>query len=490
VERPLGVSAARGIAILVSRTLGLQLLTVGVTLVLARLLSPADYGLFAIATAVQAVAQAASGIGLSTAMIREPEEPSPEQQRAVTGFLLLTGLGFAAVAAAIAFAPGLGIESEPLEVVAVAAVAVPLYAFRTVPMVLLERDLRFGRVAGVETAETLSFNAFALSGALAGFGAYSLVGAVPVAAAAGALVARRMRIAAAGLSLDLDAVRPLARFGLRASVLRMATLARELGFVVLLNAIGGAATAGFYAMAARLFSFPTALASAVQRVSFPALARAEEERPQRATRAAVLTAVAASLPLAAIAGASHAIVTVLLGDRWLPTVDIVLIGSAGMLLSASASPAMVGLALSQGRSRGPIAAVGASALAMGAACLVLVDPLGAAGTGIALTTSAVTAVAVLALYTEREMRGAVPGVGRALAIGAVAAVAGYLAPLPETAIGLALRLALVAAVWAALGSWAMRSDMRDALRMARSVLPSGLRGLVARGRGRATRISA
>lgn len=491
MERPLGVTAARGVAILVSRTLGLQLLTVGVTLVLARLLSPADYGLFAIAAAVQALAQAASGIGLSTAMIREPDEPSGEQQRAVTGFLLLTGLGFSAVAAAVAFAvlPALGVESEPLEVAAVAAIAIPIYAFRVAPMVLLERRLSFGRVAGVETVETLSFNAFALAGALAGLGAYSLVGAVPVAAAAGALVARRLRVAVPGLSLDLDAVRPLARFGLRASVLRMAMLARELGFVTLLTAIGGTATAGFYAMATRLFAFPTALASAVQRVSFPALARSVEGRAPRAARTAILSAVAASLPLALIAGASQAIVTVLLGDRWLATVDIVLIGAAGMLLSASAIPAMVGLALAGGQSRGPIASVCVSALAMGA-CLALVDPLGSAAAGIGLTAGAIAGVAVLALYAGAEMREAGPAIGRALAVGALAAAAGYLAPLPETAVGLALRVSLVAGIWTCLSLAAMRADTLDALRTARSVLPSGLKGLVPRRQDGATRIRA
>jgi hypothetical protein len=43
------------------------------------------------------------------------------------------------------------------------------------------------------------------------------------------------------------------------------------------------------------------------------------------------------------------LVTVLLGERWLPTVDLILAGSPGILLSANTIPAMVGLALSQGR---------------------------------------------------------------------------------------------------------------------------------------------
>jgi O-antigen/teichoic acid export membrane protein len=478
-REPLATTAARGVGILVSRTLVLQLLTAGVTLVLARLLSPADYGLFALAAAVQSVAQVASGAGLSAALIRQPDDPTPQQQRAVSGFLFSTGLAFAALTAAIALAglPAAGVRAEALGVIAVTALAVPLYALRAVPMVLLERHLRFGRVAVVETAETLAFNAFALLGAIAGLGAYSLAGGVPAAAAAGLLVVRSLHRPGPGLSFDLGVVRPLAHFGLRASALQGLNLVRGLGFVTLITAIAGPATAGFYGMASRLFAFPTALASAVQRVSFPALSRSLQERPRRAARAATLSAVVASLPLALLAGTSHTLVTVLLGERWLPTVDLVLASSPGILLGASAIPAMVGLALSQGRPNGPIAAVAASALAMLGFGAIAVPALDSAGVGLAMTIGAAVNVAVLAVHTERATRSATGQVVWALVIGAIAVAAGYLPPLPETLLGLAARIALVAAAWTGLALWLMRPVLTDALQVAQPMVPPRLRRL-------------
>jgi PST family polysaccharide transporter len=482
VRPPLGVTAARGVAILVGRTLSLQLLTAGVTLVLARLLSPADYGLFAIAAAAQALAQAASGVGLSAALIRLEDDPAAAQQRSVTGFLFVTGLGFAAAAAALAFAglPALGIEGEVLKVTAVAALAIPIYAIRAVPMVMLERHLRFGRVAAVETAETLGFNAFALAAALAGLGAFSLAGAIPLAALAGAGVARSLGGAARGLSFDFAPVRPLAHFGLRASGLRLGNLAKGLGFVTLVSAIGGTSVTGFYAMAERLFTVPTALASAVQRVSFPALARSAAERPRRAARATVLSATLASLPLALLAGASHALVTVLLGDRWLPTVDLVLTAAPGMLLSASAIPAMTGLALSQGRARGPLIAVGGSAVVLAGVSAVAIPSLDTAGVGISISASAAATVAILGFHAEHEMRAAVAPLARALAVGAMAAAAGYLVPVPESVAGLVLRLGLSGAVWGALGAMVMRPELPAALRTAWPIVPERLRATVVR----------
>jgi O-antigen/teichoic acid export membrane protein len=485
-QQPLSVTAARGVGILVSRTLVLQLLTAGVTLVLARLLTPADYGLFALAIAIQSLAQVASGIGLSAALIRQPQDPSAREQRAVSGFLFSTGITFAAATALLAFAllPALGLESDPLQMIAVTATAVPIYALRTVPMVLLERHLRFGRVAVVETVETLSFNAFALTGALAGLGAYSLAGAVPVAAAGGLLAARRLQRPGAGIGLDFGAIRPLAHFGLRASALQTITLARGVGFVTLITAIAGPATAGYYAMGTRLFAFPAALASAVQRVSFPVLSRTPLERPRRAARAAALSAVLVSLPLALLAGCSHTLVAVLLGDRWLPTVELILISSPGVLLAASSIPATVALALAQGRPGVPIAAVAGSAIAMAAVGLATVPELGAAGVGMAMTAGAGVNAAMLAQRAEREMQSATSSVAKALAIGVIAAALGYLAPLPETWLGLAIRIVLVTSVWASLGLWIMRASLLDALRLVRPLIPFRPARLAAPGRER------
>jgi|GEM_PF-794110 len=466
------VVAARGVSILVGRTLGLQLLTAAVTIALARLLSPADYGLFAVAATVQGVVQAATDLGMTASLIRQPDDPTPRQQTAVRSFLVLGGVAFSALAVAIGFGllPALGLESGAVEVTAVAAIAVPIYAVRAVPMVLLERHLKFGRVAIVETGETLTFNAFALLAAIAGLGAYSLAGAIPAAALVGAMVARSLQSTAGGFAIDLDQIRRLAGFGARVSLFRVLALGRELGFVTLITAIGGPTLAGFYAMAGRLFSFPTALASALQRVTFPVLSRSPRERPPRAARAAILSAMLAGLPLALVAGASHALVSVVLGDRWLPIVDIVLIASPGMLLSSSAGAAMVSLAFAEGRPAAPIASVAGSATAIALASALALTSLGSAWVGVAMLASSLAATAILAAGADRPMRAALVPIGRGLAIGAVAAAAGYLLPAGDDLAGLASRLAVTGAVWLALQALLAREELRGAAGLARATI--------------------
>lgn len=448
----------------------MQLLTAGVTVVLARLLTPSDYGLFAVALAVQLVGQRAAELGLPAALMRMEETPSARLQGAVAGVLLVTSGAMAALLllAAFAVAPALG-GSRTLEVIAVAGCAIPLYAARAMPMVLMERKLHFGKVAIVETADTLAFNGFALGAALAGLGAFSLAGAVPAGGLAGMLTAWAIQPFSRRPSLEIEPVRPLAAFGLRVSILQGIYLLKELGFVIILAAIGGASVAGFYAMAKRLFSFPIALTSAVARVAFPTLSREPKLRPERAAKIAAYTAIAAGLPLALVAGAIQPLISVVLGDEWLPTTDIVLIGSLGMMLTASANATMVSFALAEGRANGPlVAAVVETAVAF-AIAVGLTSTMGEAGVGLALTASTIAATAAFAISTAPTVRRSLFGVAKATAIAAAAAGSAQLLDFATDAGGLVASLVTVSIVWLALELIFSRAELARMVRLARPI---------------------
>jgi lipopolysaccharide exporter len=467
----MGVSAARGVSVLVGRTLGLQLLTAGVTVVLARLLTPSDYGLFAVALAVQLVGQRAAELGLPAALIRMDETPPASLQAAVAGVLLVTSCSLAALLLIVAFAlaPAFG-SNRTLEVIAVAGCAIPLYAARAMPMVMMEREMRFGRVAIVETADTLAFNGFALVAAIAGLGAFSLAGAVPAGGLAGGVTAWAIQPFARRPSLDLEPVKPLASFGLKVSILQGVYLLKELGFVTIVAAIGGTSMAGFYAMAKRLFSFPIALTSAVGRVSFPALSREPELRAVRAAKIAAYTAIAAGLPLALVAGSIQPLISVVLGNEWLPTTDIVLIGSLGMMLTASINATMVGFALAEGKAGGPLVAAVTETVFAFALAAALTAPLGEAGVGITLTVSMLAATVAFAITTDAKVRRSLFGVARACAIAAVAAGVAQLLNLSNDVPGLIASLAIVSVVWLGLELIFSRAEIMRVIQMAKPIL--------------------
>lgn len=457
---------------LVGRTLGLQLLTAGVTVALARILTPADYGLFALALAVQLVGQRAAELGLPAALVRQAEPPTHRQQAAVAGLMLAIAVLLSGLLFVLAYilAPALGSSSPALQTIAVSSAAMPFYAGRAMPMVLMERELKFGRVALVETADTLAFNGFALGAALAGLGAFSLAGAVPAGGLAGMTAAWVAQPFFRRPTLDLEPIRGLLSFGLKISLIQGINLARELAFVGILAALGGTAVAGFYAMAKRLFSFPIALTSAVFRVSFPTLSREPDLRPARAAKMATYTAIGAGLPLALIAGAASPLIGVLLGQEWLPAADIVLVGSLGMMLTASANATMLSYALAEGTTRAAMLATVIEALLICGLAALLTVPLSESGVGLAMTLSTLAATAVLAIGTHRLVRRSLLNVAKTTLIATAAAGAGQLLGVSDDLGGLAASLAVVASVWLILEVLFSRSDLTNVIRLVRPLL--------------------
>lgn len=471
----LGVSAARGVGLLVGRTLGLQLLTAGVTVVLARLLTPADYGMFALALSIQLAGQRLAELGLPAALIGQAAEPSAEQQAAVGGAMLSTSLLLSGAFAGVAFAlaPALGVHSEALQVVGVSSLAMPFYAGRGVPTALMERHLQFGRVALVETADTLTFNAFALVAAVGGLGAFSLAGAVPAGALASLVAAWSLQAFARRPILRLDPLRPMLKFGVQVTLVQGINVLREVGFVTALTAVGGSAAAGFYAMAKRLFSFPIALTGAVSRVSFPALSRSRGLRSERAASAALYSAIVVGLPLALVAGAVEPLIQVVLGDTWMPASDVVLAGSLGMMVAASASAAMVGYALAEEALGSIVAAAAFETLLACSLAVALTVSLGETGIGIALTLSSLGATVVLAIRTHPTVRRSLFAIVKMSLISGIAVLAAQLAGVDDDVGGLVVALVIVMAVWLPLQLVFFRNQMRSLFQLIRPLLPRG-----------------
>src|SRR5688572_11286468 len=95
--------AVRGVSVLALRSLALQGVTAFATIALARLLTPEDYGAYAVALAISLLSRTAVEVGLPVAFIRRAQYPSLREQRALTGFMLLAGGLITAVVVPICF---------------------------------------------------------------------------------------------------------------------------------------------------------------------------------------------------------------------------------------------------------------------------------------------------------------------------------------------------------------------------------------------------
>jgi O-antigen/teichoic acid export membrane protein len=150
------------------------------TLMVIRLLNPADYGLFAMAQVVIVFLNFLNGYGFAGSLIRERELTKQKIRQAfgllllVNGSLALAQIALAPLAAAYYHQPKI---AELLRVQALIFLSTP---FITIPEVLLMRQMDFRRQALANLAATVVSAAVALGCALAGAGVWTLVWA-PIA---------------------------------------------------------------------------------------------------------------------------------------------------------------------------------------------------------------------------------------------------------------------------------------------------------------------
>jgi len=455
--------AVRGAVILVGRNLGVQGLALLVTIPLARLLSPTQFGAFAVASAIQQVGIVIVNFGLPAALIRREVEPTVEELRAAAGLVLALGSAILLVACVVAFAllPALGQQLEVTKLAAVACASLPILGMQVAPVVRLNRELDFKGIAFIEVAEAIAFYATALVAAILGLGPYSLAGAVVVGAAVGMLTAFRISPWRGGFAIDLGPIRSLAAFGLQVGALQTATIVRELGLIALLAGIGGSAMAGFYGMARRLFSLPFAAMAALQRVGMTALAKLPRgpERTRQTANAVAVGMLAVGLPMALIAGAAEPMVSFAFGHRWLPAAHMAVIASAGVLLFAGAGTLVMSRRLADGDARSPLAGIVLQIAVLAALSAALVPDHGASGAGVAIGASfAVFTLALVATSAEDARAIAGPAL-RGLIVSALAALAGHLAQAGPDAVATAASLAVTAAVWLGLARLLSRRDL-------------------------------
>ncbi len=314
------------------RTIIVNLLALVGGVVLARLLTPDDFGLVAIGTTVATLGILLADGGIGAALIRRRQDPERADLEALLATHLIIGFTIVAVVAAIA-AP-LGGNAR---VVPVMALAVPLTALRTPGLVTLERVLSYRPLALVEVSETLAYYAWGIVAVWAldlgvwGLAtaplARALVGSTGTAVAAGQLTLRPRP--------SWRRTRRLLAFGSRYQLHLGTSFLRDAVLVAATARLAGTGGAGIWSVARRLLDVPIHLHQALARVSFPAMSRLLAAGGQPGPvleRATGTIGVGTALLTVGMGGTAPALVPALLGARWADAAAVVTLGSAALLV--------------------------------------------------------------------------------------------------------------------------------------------------------------
>jgi O-antigen/teichoic acid export membrane protein len=444
-----------------------------VNTLLARLLTPADFGLVALGAAIVAAGTLITSGGVAPTLIVRAQPPSAAEQAAVAGVGLAITVGLAVASAAVAIPLG-GTDGA---VVALMVASLPLYALRVPAAIELERAMSYGPVARAELVEALAFYAFALASVAAGLGVWGFAAAAIVRAATGStLLVRASHARLPRPSADWRAIRTLLAPGLAYQGTTVVRFAREQGLNVGVAAIAGLGALGVWSLAYRVLQVPYLMFRVLWRVSFPAMGRllASGADPRPAIEgSARVVATATGLVLCPLAGGAHALLPPLLGPGWGEVPDVVVIASAGIAAAAPQSVAVVGYLMAAGAARAILVSSIAQAAVWLAVGLALLAPLGVVAIGIGWLASSAVGVLTLGIPARRRSGARLVGViGPPLALTLLGIGAGYLvgtAGDPSVPLGLAAAAAGLAAFLGALALVA-RPALAQTARIAREAV--------------------
>lgn len=301
-----------------------QVVTFGAGVLLARLLSPTDFGVVGMAMVYTSFVWILGQTGFNAAIVYMKDVSDADLNTMYWANLTVNLL---LLAAAVAISPLVGRffqNPEVVPVVAVASIGLVASALGGVQRTLLEKRLEFKRLARNGFLASLSYAVVAVVMALAGFGVWALV--------VGRLVEQGIESLLAVFSVkwwprftfSRDSFMRLFGYGSRVWAGNMLFYGQENIDNLVVGRVLGATPLGYYSLAFRLANVPRWLfLGVVERVMFPSFSAGREQMGElrktylRIISYSVLVAVSLCAGMALVA---REFVVVVYGVKWVPSV--------------------------------------------------------------------------------------------------------------------------------------------------------------------------
>ncbi len=309
------------------------------TVVLARLLVPADFGLVAMATAITGLGQAFADLGLSEATIQRPEIT---HEQVSTLFWVNVAIGLALTLVTTALGPVLAwFYREPRlkEITAVLSLTFLFGGLKVQHNALLRRQMRFVSIAIRDVASYALAVPVAIVMAWRGAGYWAII-ALPVALAFTGMALSWLFIRwVPGLPRRGAHIGSMIAFGGKIAFSYVIININRSADAVLTGWYWGAGPLGLYSRAYNLLMLPVRqLSGPAGSVAVPAFSRIQND-PERFARyylRAVNLIIWISGPMFAfLFVAAQPVIILVLGNKWreaAPVFQILIIGSLGQLL--------------------------------------------------------------------------------------------------------------------------------------------------------------
>ncbi len=339
----LRVVAAKGLAVLAAQSMLSRVVLFGSQIALGWLLTPADFGIVAIASIVTSLAWTIIGFGVDSVLLQRSRTMEIWEK---TAFAVGLGQGILALVVVAATAPFFAFLFKSPELIApllLFALGMPIAGIILVPTARAFARLAFGWVATINIVDLLVAQILTVLFAFWGFGALSFFLPIPIAFAVRAALfwsnrPQRLRGRITRRKINILLHRGSMVFGSRI----FSTFMTQ-GDYFVLALFAAKQAVGFYFFAFRLAAVPIRIIAAnVQNILFPMLARMRGDPERQAVSARNAAQMLSYLvtPLCILQAAlAEPVLVMLFGAKWAPSIILLQVLSLGLPAEAVAAVA-------------------------------------------------------------------------------------------------------------------------------------------------------
>ncbi len=329
-----------------------QILRMVVALVLARMLTPEQWGLAAMVLVFSGFVIVFTDNALGTALIQRRRLTDDDRS---TVFWASAAVGLLLAAIAIAFSGALASfygEPEVRPLFAVLAISFFVSSLGTAQGALLVREMQFRKLELRQMAAALAAAVTGIAVAAGGYGAWAIVTQQLVDATVSTVIVWFLIPWRPSPRFSVESLRKLGGFAGNVFGENMLYQAGRNIANLATGRVLGAAALGTYALATNVILMPfSRIAAPLQQVFFPAFSQMQGDRPRMAQMWIRVTRLVAAFAMPALAGlviVAPDFVQVVLGNRWHDaTLVIQILAWAGLIQSLQTLSGEILLALNK-----------------------------------------------------------------------------------------------------------------------------------------------
>lgn len=272
--------SVRGVIAYAFRTFALQAIGLFANLVISAFILPGEYGVYYIVLSLLGLFTFLSDIGLAATLIQKKEKPSLAELR--TTFTVQMGLAALIGVLLIALTPvwqtTQNLTGHELWLLYALVASFLLASLKTIPSILLERDLLFDKKVLPEIGENIVFYLLVSVLAWQGWGIQSFTVAILARALVGVVIMYSIQRWPIGLAFDRQALKPLIKYGFRFQLNDVLARIKDDLFILFLGAWIGKTDMGYVTWAKNQARYPYMLTvNSVMAVSFPTYSRIQND---------------------------------------------------------------------------------------------------------------------------------------------------------------------------------------------------------------------